>query len=205
MTDLYVEGPDVIRLLSDLGVNTFGNAAVNKAKQFVACNHDGYVIRDGILFYLDENRVSLVGRRPARNWVHYHAETGGYDVTVERDERTAVNPTGRRKLYRFQVQGRPALDVLGKATGGPLPEIRSSTWASSRSRVTRSARCTTGCPARRPGAVRAVGGARGRQGRHRRGRAGVRPPPGGLAGVRDEHPPSPEWILPAAGDLHRRG
>jgi vanillate/3-O-methylgallate O-demethylase len=123
MTDLYVEGPDVIRLLSDLGVNTFGNAAVNKAKQFVACNHDGYVIGDGILFFLDDNRVNLVGRPSAHNWVQYHAETGGYDVTVERDERTAVNPTGRRKLYRFQVQGPTALDVLRKATGGPLPEI----------------------------------------------------------------------------------
>jgi vanillate/3-O-methylgallate O-demethylase len=124
MTDLYVEGPDVIRLLSDLGVNTFTNAAVNKAKQFVACNHDGYVIGDGILFFLDENRVSLVGRPSAHNWVQYHAETGGYDVTVERDERTAVNPTGRRKLYRFQVQGPTALDVLTKAAGGALPEIK---------------------------------------------------------------------------------
>ncbi len=124
MTDLYVEGTDVIRLLSDLGVNTFANAAVNKAKQFVACNHDGYVIGDGILFFLDENRVSLVGRPSAHNWVQYHAETGGYDVTVERDERTAVNPTGRRKIYRFQVQGPTALDVLAKATGGALPEIK---------------------------------------------------------------------------------
>ena len=62
MTDLYLEGPDVIRLLSDLGVNTFGNAAVDKAKQFVCCNPDGYVIGDAILFFLDDNRVSLVGR-----------------------------------------------------------------------------------------------------------------------------------------------
>jgi vanillate/3-O-methylgallate O-demethylase len=123
MTDLYVEGPDVVRLLSDLGVNTFGNAAVNKAKQFVACNHDGYVIGDAILFFLEENRVSLVGRPSAQNWVQYHAETGGYDVRVERDERTAVNPTGRRKLYRYQVQGPTALQVLEQATGGPLPEI----------------------------------------------------------------------------------
>src|SRR6187397_3749076 len=51
MTDLYLEGPDVIRLLSDLGVNTFANAAVDKAKQFVACNEDGYVIGDAILFF----------------------------------------------------------------------------------------------------------------------------------------------------------
>src|SRR6266540_4333669 len=38
MTDLQVEGPDVVRLLSDLGINTFENFKVDKAKQFVACN-----------------------------------------------------------------------------------------------------------------------------------------------------------------------
>jgi vanillate/3-O-methylgallate O-demethylase len=124
MTDLYVEGPDVLRLLSDLGVNTFANAAPNKAKQFVACNHDGYVIGDGILFFLEENRVQLVGRPSAHNWVQYHAETGGYDVKVERDERTAVNPTGRRLVYRYQLQGPTALQILERAIGGPLPEIK---------------------------------------------------------------------------------
>ncbi len=124
MTDLYVEGPDVIKLFSDLGVNSFQNFAVNKAKQFVACNHDGYVIGDAILFFLEENRVSLVGRPSAHNWVQYHAETGDYDVTVERDERTAANPTERRKIYRYQVQGPTALEVLERATGGSLPEIK---------------------------------------------------------------------------------
>jgi vanillate/3-O-methylgallate O-demethylase len=124
MTDLYIEGPDAVRLLSDLGVNTFKNFAVGKAKQFVACNPDGYVIGDAILFFLAENRVLLVGRPSAHNWVQFHAETGDYDVQLERDERTAVNPTGRRKLYRFQVQGPTALDVLAKANGGSLPEIK---------------------------------------------------------------------------------
>ncbi len=124
MTDLYIEGPDVVRLLSALGVNTFKNFAVNKAKQFVACNEDGYVIGDGILFYHSENKVSLVGRPSAHNWVQYHAETGDYDVKLDRDERTAANPTGKRKLYRFQVQGPTALDVLTKANGGSLPEIK---------------------------------------------------------------------------------
>jgi len=124
MTDLYIEGPDVIRLLSALGVNSFETFAVNKAKQFVACNPDGYVIGDGILFYLDENKVNLVGRPSAHNWVQYHGETGGYDVTFDRDERTAANPTGKRKIYRFQVQGPTAMQTLEQATGGPLPEIK---------------------------------------------------------------------------------
>jgi vanillate/3-O-methylgallate O-demethylase len=124
MTDLSIEGPDVVRLLSSLGVNTFANAAVDKAKQFVACTPDGYVIGDAILFFLEENRVLLVGRPSVHNWVQYHGETGGYDVAFDRDERTAVNPTGKRKLYRFQVQGPTANDVLAKANGGSLPEIK---------------------------------------------------------------------------------
>jgi glycine cleavage system aminomethyltransferase T len=31
----------------------------------VACNPDGYVIGDAILFHLDENKFNLVGRPPA--------------------------------------------------------------------------------------------------------------------------------------------
>ena len=124
MTDLQIEGPGVLELLSAVGVNSFKNFAVDKAKQLVVCNHDGYVIGDGILFFLDENAVRLVGRPSAHNWVQYHAETGGYDVRVSRDERTAVNPTGGRELYRFQVQGPTALDVLKKANGGSLPEVK---------------------------------------------------------------------------------
>ena len=123
MTNLYVEGPDALRLLSDFGVNSFENFEVNKAKQFVACNHEGYVIGDAILFYLEENRLCLVGRPTAHNWVQYQAETGGYDVTVERDERTAFNPTGRRTVYRYQVQGPNALELLEELNGGPLPKI----------------------------------------------------------------------------------
>jgi vanillate/3-O-methylgallate O-demethylase len=124
MTDLQISGPDVIALLSAVGVNSFANAAAGKAKQLVVCNQDGYVIGDGILFFLDDDTVRLVGRPSAHNWVQYHAETGGYDVEISRDERTAVNPTGGRELYRFQVQGPTALDVLRKANGGSLPEIK---------------------------------------------------------------------------------
>jgi vanillate/3-O-methylgallate O-demethylase len=124
MTDLTVEGPDVLELFSALGVNSFATFQPGKAKQFVACNPDGYVIGDGILFFLDENKVRLVGRPSAHNWVQFHAETQDYDVTVARDERTAVNPTGRRELYRYQLQGPTAPQVLEKATDGSVPDIK---------------------------------------------------------------------------------
>jgi vanillate/3-O-methylgallate O-demethylase len=123
MTDLYIAGPDAAKLLSDLAVNSFNGFRVNQAKQFVACNHEGYVIGDAILFYLAENSFSLVGRPPAANWVQFHAETGGYRVTIERDERSAVNQ-GRRKFYRYQIQGPNALKVMEKVLGRPAPDVR---------------------------------------------------------------------------------
>ena len=124
MTDLTIKGPDVLRLLSDVGVNSFATFEPGKAKQLVVCNPRGHVIGDGILFFLEENTVRLVGRPSAHNWVQYHGETGDYDVEFDRDERTAVNPTGGRQLYRFQVQGPTAMQVLDKATGGNVPEVK---------------------------------------------------------------------------------
>src|SRR4026207_1719264 len=123
MTDLYIEGPDALKLLSALGVNSFKNFKLNQAKQFIACNHEGYVIGDAILFYLDENRFNLVGRPPAANWVQYNLETGGYPASAERDERSAVNQ-GRRRVFRYQVQGPNAVKVMEKVTRKPTPDIR---------------------------------------------------------------------------------
>ena len=62
MSDMYLKGPDALKLLSSLGVNSFKGFETNQAKQFVACNYDGYVIGDVILFYLDNNLFNMVGR-----------------------------------------------------------------------------------------------------------------------------------------------
>src|SRR5882757_1531813 len=56
MTDLYVEGPDTVRLLSDFGVNSFKGFGRDKTKQYVACNHEGYVIGDAVLFGLEYSK-----------------------------------------------------------------------------------------------------------------------------------------------------
>ena len=123
MTDHYIEGPDVIRLLSDLAVNSFKNFGRNKAKQIVVCNYDGYVIGDAIVFGLEDRKVNIVNRPAAGNWVEFHAETGGYDVTVDRDDRSLAN-LKQRKSYRYQVQGPNALRILEAATGETLPDIK---------------------------------------------------------------------------------
>jgi glycine cleavage system aminomethyltransferase T len=128
MMECYIEGPDAIKLFSDIGVNSFANFTPNKAKQLVACNHDGYVIGDGILFHLEQNKLNFVGRPPITNWLEYHIQTGKYDVKFERDER-ALERLARglppiHKLYRFQVQGPLAPKVMEKVTGRPVPDIK---------------------------------------------------------------------------------
>ena len=107
MTDMYVSGPDAFKLLEKLGINSFKGFEVNKAKQYVPVTWDGYVVGDVVLCYLDKDLFNLIGRPAVHNWVQYHAETGGYNVKCERDERSAarVNPVAR-KTYRFQVQAR---------------------------------------------------------------------------------------------------
>ncbi|MBY5972058.1 hypothetical protein KUV28_06855 [Ferrimonas balearica] len=121
MTDLYVRGPDTIRLLSDLCVNSFAKFGKNKAKQIVCVNEDGYVIGDSICFGLEDDEVNIVGRPVLPNWIQYHAETGGYDVTVERDQRSLDDPDKPRKIYRYEVQGPNALAILNAVNeGGPL-------------------------------------------------------------------------------------
>jgi glycine cleavage system aminomethyltransferase T len=124
MVDLAVEGPDALRLLSQLAINSFEGFGVGVAKHFVPCTPDGYVIGDVILFALAEDRFNLVGRAPALNWATYHAETGGYDARVELDQRTALRTDGRRKSYRFQLQGPNAMKVIEKALGDSPPELR---------------------------------------------------------------------------------
>jgi syringate O-demethylase len=124
MNELAVEGPDALKLLSHLAVNSFDGFGVDRAKHFVPCSPDGYVIGDVILFPLGENRFNLVGRAPALNWITYHAETGGYAVTVELDVRTALRSDGRRRSYRFQLQGPTAMQVIEEALGDTPPELR---------------------------------------------------------------------------------
>jgi syringate O-demethylase len=124
MAELEVRGPDARALLSRLGVNSFEGFGPGRAKQFVPCSHDGYVIGDVILFPHADDTFNLVGRAPVLNWVTYHAETGGDDVTVELDQRTALRADGRRRHYRYQLQGPNAMQVLEKALGHAPEELR---------------------------------------------------------------------------------
>ncbi|HUO92949.1 MAG TPA: aminomethyltransferase family protein [Rhizomicrobium sp.] len=127
MVELYIKGRDALKLVSHLGINTFSNFKLNRAKQFVPCSHDGYVIGDGILFYLADNDFAFVGRAPTANWLQFQGETSGFDVAIEKDDRSPSRPMGKpvvRRHYRYQIQGPNAEKVIVKLNGGPFPDIK---------------------------------------------------------------------------------
>jgi vanillate/3-O-methylgallate O-demethylase len=127
MAELLVTGPDAFKMLNYLASNTFKGFVPNKAKQFAPLSYDGYVIGDVILFYHAENEFNLVGRAPTINWVQFHAETGGHNVQVRRDDRSPSNAKGAaitRQHYRYQVQGPNAWKLLEKLNGGKIPDIK---------------------------------------------------------------------------------
>ncbi len=127
MVNLFFKGPDALKLISDTGVNSVANFPVDMAKQFVPCTPSGHVIGDGILFHLAEEEFVWVGRAPVANWLQYQAESGGYNVEVEKDDRSPSRPYGKsvsRKVWRFQIQGPNAWAVIEKLNGGPLEQLK---------------------------------------------------------------------------------
>lgn len=127
MVDVYIEGPDALKMLSYLAINSFAKFPVNMAKQFVPCTPAGHVIGDGILFHLEQNKLVFVGRAPSANWIQFHAQTGKWDVKTIYDDRSPSRPMGKpvkRISYRYQIQGPNAKQVIEKLNGGPIPDIK---------------------------------------------------------------------------------
>jgi len=120
--DLYVRGPEALDVFADLGVNDFTAFEPGTAKQFVACNEDGYLIGDAILFYLDEEELKLTGTPIAPNWVEYNLEIGEYDATSEADERYH-DKDEPHKTFRYQLQGPNAKPIMAAAIEGDLQEV----------------------------------------------------------------------------------
>ena len=124
MTDMYIKGPDALKLLSAIGVNSFANFAVGQGQAVRRLQLRR--LRDRRRDPLLPRRRAAQPRRPALG-----AQLGAVplrDRRLRRDVSSATSapPSTRTtaRLYRYQVQGPNALEVLEKVNGGPLPEIK---------------------------------------------------------------------------------
>lgn len=127
MDELIVEGPDAERFLEHVGINSFANFDLNRAKHFVPVTPAGHVIGDMIIFRERTDKFILVGRAPTANWVRFQAAVGKWKVRLLHDPRSDSRPDGRaiyRTHYRFQIQGPDAPKIFEKMNGGPVPDIK---------------------------------------------------------------------------------
>jgi syringate O-demethylase len=124
MAELMVEGPDALDMLQYLATNSFANFEPLKAKQYAPVTPYGYTIGDVIMFGNPDGSFNLVGRAPALTWTQFHAETGDWNVTTTFDQRTAMRTDGKRRHYRFQIQGPNAMKVLEKALGKEPADLK---------------------------------------------------------------------------------
>src|ERR1700734_2106533 len=126
MHNIFISGPDALKLITDTGINSTAKFAVDSAKQFVPVSPEGGVIGDGILFREAEEEFTFVGRAPVANWLLFQGSTG-YNVDLQLDPRSPSRPYGKavsRKLWRFQIQGPNAWAVIEKLNGEPMEQVR---------------------------------------------------------------------------------
>ncbi|MEO5535708.1 MAG: aminomethyl transferase family protein [Pseudolysinimonas sp.] len=127
MDNLFIKGKDALRLISELGINSFANFPVNIAKQFVPVASNGGVVGDGILFHEADDEYVYVGRAPVANWLQFHGSTGGYDVEMVVDRRSPSRPYGKavsRKYWRYQIQGPNAWPIIEKLQGSSVEQVK---------------------------------------------------------------------------------
>jgi vanillate/3-O-methylgallate O-demethylase len=126
MVNLFISGPDAVKLISDTGINSVASFPVDSAKQFVPVSPEGGVIGDGILFHESDEEYTFVGRAPVANWLLYYA-TRGYNLDIRLDQRSPSRPYGKavsRELWRFQIQGPRAWEVINKLNGAELEQVK---------------------------------------------------------------------------------
>lgn len=124
MSDTFLRGSGAKRLLSEVSANNIETFEIGQAKQFIPVAADGNIITDGILLRDGDESYVLSGVPGAQNWVAYHATAGDYDVEFDTDASMDYRFGEQPRLFRLQVQGPRALEVVQGAFGGPLPETK---------------------------------------------------------------------------------
>lgn len=102
-----LSGPDVMRLLADITVNSYARFDIGQSKHAIHTNKDGKVIHEGVLTRLADDDYVLHGR--GGFWAAYNAARGDYEVTVAQDD-----------WFAFQVSGPNAMDLLDKVIGSQV-------------------------------------------------------------------------------------
>jgi len=107
---IQIDGPQVVEFLEKIFSRKIANMNVGRGRYAIACNEDGGLFMDGILFRLEENRFWYVQPDGAlETWLMAHKS--GYDVNIS-DPHSRV----------IQIQGPKSLEVINAVTKGAVDE-----------------------------------------------------------------------------------
>ena len=107
----WFEGPDALKLFSDISVNSFAKFDIGQSKHVIHCDDVGKVIHEGILIRLGAEKFMLFGR--GCFWADYKLRHGNYCATSRADD-----------WFNFQVSGPKAIYVVEKAAKQNLRDVK---------------------------------------------------------------------------------
>jgi vanillate/3-O-methylgallate O-demethylase len=123
MAELALRGTEVIPFLKTIAINKLDSFPVLRAKQIVLAGPDGNLIGDAVIFHEEDDFYRVVGAPAASDWIQFNAERSDFDVTATKNDNWVVRQAPR-DVYRFQIQGVHALDLVTEVAGGTLPEVK---------------------------------------------------------------------------------
>lgn len=123
MTELHIRGADAKKFVSQFASNRMDNLVPMRGKQLVLLDETGYLVSDCIMFCEADDFLRIAGPPTASNWLQFHAENTDLNIEVTRNENMII-PRERRDVFRFQLQGPNALDLVREVADDGLPEIK---------------------------------------------------------------------------------
>ena len=123
MTELHIRGGDAVKFVSQFATNDLSNLTPMRAKQLIMVDPSGHLISDAIIFRESDDFLRVVGPPTASNWLQFNAENTDLSIEVARNDNMIV-PRPSRDVFRFQLQGPSALDLMRAVVDGDLPDIK---------------------------------------------------------------------------------
>jgi vanillate/3-O-methylgallate O-demethylase len=107
-----VKGPDAERFFSENFVNDFTTMPVGGFRHGIMCDEQGRIMMDGVVMRIAQDEFYTCWLLP---YIDYALSKGSYDAVGQ-------NLSGQRFL--FQVAGPKSLEILERAVGGDLHDIK---------------------------------------------------------------------------------
>ncbi len=107
-----IKGPDSLRFLSKVCVNSLQNFPIGSGKHAIMCGESGLIMMDGVLVRLAEDEFITYWMTP---YIAYALQREKYDAVGE-------DLTG--KVFLFQLAGPRSLEILETATGADFHDLR---------------------------------------------------------------------------------